>query len=245
MFSLFLDESGIDSFKDPQQYYVVAGVIFDREYCRSNVMPQVNKLKNKYFGSADVVFHFTEMKNKRNEFNCLNNKANRISFWDGYFNLLESLDFTIVSAVVDKKEMQARYYYPQAVKRVALPLIYENYIHFLKESASLGKVFVEQVNPKEDERVQVQYHSLMANGTARLSREGFIKHIAGVRFHLKSDNIIGLQIADTIAFGINAYKDNRIKGSAPDLSRLWAIIDKKLYDGRLNQKERYGLQNLP
>jgi len=41
MFSLFLDESGIESFKDPQQYYVVAGVIFDREYCRSNVMPQV------------------------------------------------------------------------------------------------------------------------------------------------------------------------------------------------------------
>ncbi|MEX0595816.1 MAG: hypothetical protein WD512_04880 [Candidatus Paceibacterota bacterium] len=141
--------------------------------------------------------------------------------------------------------MQSRYQYPQAPKRVALPVIYENYVHFLKNNDSIGKVFVEQVNEKEDERIQVQYHLLLANGSARLSREGFLKHIRGLKFHLKADNIIGLQITDAIAFGINAYIDSRIKGSAPELARLWRIIDQRLYDGGTNNKPRYGLQILP
>lgn len=245
IYSLFLDESGIESYTDPQ-LYVVAGCIIDRDYVNNTVIPQIKSLKNTYFANENIIFHFTEMKAKRKAFSCLNNPTVRNNFWNDYLTLLESFNFCIVSAVVDKHEMQSRYQYPQAAKRVALPVIYENYVHFLKNNDSIGKVFVEQVNDKENERIHVQYHLLMANGTARLSREGFRKHINGLKFHEKTHNIIGLQIADAIAFIINAYFDGRIRsGSTPDLIRLWNIIEAKLYDGGMAIPSRYGLQRLP
>lgn len=245
IYSLFLDESGIESYNDKQQDYVVAGIIIDREYCRTTIMPEIDKLKTTYFGDKNIIFHFTEMKNKLNSFKCLNRKQKRIDFWNDYFSLLEGFDFKIVGAIVNKTEMGSRYFYPQAAKRVAMPLLYENYVHFLKNHDSIGKVFIENVNGQENERIQVQYHLLMANGTARLSREGFIKHIRGLKFHEKGENIIGLQIVDTIAFGINTSTENRLTGKSPDLARLWNIINNKLYDGNIGNTDRYGLQKLP
>ncbi|MEX0595817.1 MAG: DUF3800 domain-containing protein [Candidatus Paceibacterota bacterium] len=91
IYSIFLDESGIESYNDPQQYYVVAGSIFDREYVRSTVMPQINNLKRTYFGNENTVFHFTEMKGKRNNFGCLNNQTIRSNFWNDYFSYWKAL----------------------------------------------------------------------------------------------------------------------------------------------------------
>ena len=63
---LFLDESG-DHNLDPQKVdasypvFVLAGCIFNDAYYAEKVVPSFNKLKEDFFGSADIIFHTAEM----------------------------------------------------------------------------------------------------------------------------------------------------------------------------------------
>lgn len=246
-YSIFLDESGVESYKDTDSHYVVAGLVVQKDYFVKKAIYNINLLKRKYFKSDQTIFHIFDMLRRNGPFKIFNDIDKETEFWKDYTELINDLDFKVLAAVVNKSAMVDRYIYPQAPKRVALPLVYENIVHFLAFNDGVGKVFVEEFNEVEDQRIFVQYHLTMANGTSRLGREGFIKHIKGLKFLPKRENILGLQLADTIAYMINFEAKGKLtkRRNGPDLSGIWNAIKNKTYDGNKGEPERYGIKHLP
>lgn len=246
-YSVFLDESGVESYKNTDSHYTVAGLILEKEYFVNQAMADISALKIKHFNSDRVIFHFFDMVRRKGPFKIFNDRIKKRDFWRDYIQLISDLDFKAIGAVVNKTEMTGRYIYPQAPKRVALPVIYENLVHFLASNDATGKIFVEKFNDTEDERVSVQYHLSMANGTSRIGREAFLRHIKGLKFLPKNQNILGLQLADVIAYLVNV-KTREMPFAAnvePSFSDIWDIIWNKTYDGNCNEKNRYGIKGLP
>ncbi|OPY58705.1 MAG: hypothetical protein A4E55_00760 [Pelotomaculum sp. PtaU1.Bin035] len=246
-YSVFLDESGIESYKNTDSHYVVAGLILEKDYFVNEAMASIRALKTKHFNSDKVVFHFFDMVRRKGSFKIFNDRIKRRDFWDDYIQLISKLNFKVVGAVVKKNDMTNRYLYPQAPKRVALPVIYENLVHFLASNDATGKIFVEQFNETEDERVSVQYHLSMANGTSRISREAFLRHIKGLKFLPKNQNILGLQLADLVAYLTNVKARGGVfsANKEPNLGDIWNIIWDKTYDGNCKNKNMYGIKFLP
>lgn len=246
-FSIFLDESGVESYTHADNHYVVAGLVVEKDYFVNQAMDEIKKLKIKFFKNDEIVLHFFDMLRWRDPFTVLRNRTLEKEFWNDYTALINSLDFKVLAAVVDKSAMSQRYALPQAPKRVALPVLYENLVHFLSLNKGTGKIFVEEYNETEDHRVYVQYHLTMANGTSRVSRDAFLRQIKGLKFLAKKDNILGLQIADTIAYLINTEAKGKIgkQKSGPDLTDLWSVVQGKIYDGNRNETSRYGCKLLP
>lgn len=243
-YSVFLDESGVDSYKDTGNQYVVGGLVILKDYFVNEVMNIIKELKTKHFNNDEVVFHFFDMYRRNDDFKVLNNPEKAVAFWEEYTKILNDMDFKVLAAIVDKKAMTRRYIYPQAARRVALPVIYENLVHFLATNNGIGKIFAEEIGEDEDNVAFVQYHLTMANGTSRVSRDAFLKHIKGLKFQKKKQNILGIQLADTIAYILNKG-DTKKNKYGPDFEKIKQIILDKTYDGGRNKKDRYGIKYLP
>ena len=103
---LFLDESG-DHNLDPQKVdasypvFVLAGCIFNDAYYADKVIPSFLKLKEDFFGSADIIFHTAEMirptKSKEKRFLKLIDKDFRMAFYTALNTLLSDTDFLLTA----------------------------------------------------------------------------------------------------------------------------------------------------
>lgn len=113
----------------------------------------------------------------------------------------------------------------------------ENFTHFLERNAGKGSIFVESRNLKEDERLQNHYYTLKATGTLFLDKNAMQKRLATISFPLKTDNNIGLQLADFIPNPVARYTGG-LKQKTPT---LYPFIINKLYDGGIGMPNRFGL----
>lgn len=243
-YSVFLDESGVESYKDIGNQYVVGGLVILKDYFVDEVMKMIRDFKMRHFNNDKIVFHFFDMYRRKGDFRVLSDPEKAVNFWDEYTQLLHDIDFKVLAAIVNKSSMTRRYIYPQAARRVAFPVIYENLVHFLASNDGIGKIFAEEIGEDADNVVFVQYHLTMANGTSRVNRDAFLRYIKGLKFQQKKQNIIGLQLADTIAYILN--KGDVAKNKyGPDFEKMKSIILDKTYDGGRDKKDRYGIKYIP
>lgn len=96
---LFIDETKKTS-KNP--YFCMSGLCFKRSYYENIVVPTINGLKTKHFGNTGVIFHYSDMNNKKNDFIKFKDQKIRQKFWTDYVNTVSKLDFT----TEDLKKMQ-------------------------------------------------------------------------------------------------------------------------------------------
>lgn len=87
-------------------------------------------------------------------------------------------------------------------------------------------------------KLQNLFHLLKATGTLFIRKEVMQKRLLTINFAEKSDNIIGLQIADFIP---NALARKSLGMKQKPNSILDCIMD-KVYDGGVGKKERFGFK---
>ncbi len=74
-----------------------------------------------------------------------------------------------------------------------------------KETNAEISIVVERRGKKEDSKLLNYYNGLRNRGTKWVTAERLRSRIGGFGFNFKSDNIIGLQIADLIAYPITTH----------------------------------------
>ncbi len=169
----YIDEVGnndLDSSIDPNHRYLsLTGLIFDLDYVKSTVTPELEKLKQKYFPyhpDEPVILHRKDIVNKRYPFNVLRDEEINNKFESYFLALLSDLKFVVISVLLDKLEHKTKYHtWKYDPYHYCLEIILERFFFFLDANNSTGEVMVESRGGKEDMRLKKSYTSIFMDGT--------------------------------------------------------------------------------
>lgn len=140
-YRIYIDEVGINDLKSSDnpnhRYLSLTGLIFELEYVKSVVSPSLEKLKQKYFTShpdEPIILHRKELVNKKYPFHSLKNKEVEANFNKDFLNLINELDYVVVSVLIDKKEHNMRYHtWKYDPYHYCMEIILERFFFFLKQ----------------------------------------------------------------------------------------------------------------
>ncbi|MBR1599213.1 MAG: DUF3800 domain-containing protein [Lachnospiraceae bacterium] len=234
---LFADETKKTSVN---QYFCFAGLIIKRGVYENILIPEINKLKQNYFNSTDVVFHYTEMKNNKGVFNIFRDNTIRNKFWTDFYNTMNNIDFTTMGVYFDQSLMKNLYKGSGTTNYdIAYRHLLENYMHFLKGNDGIGSVCIESRTFKENVFLQKNHFDYLENGSIYYSNKEVVKYLSSIGFIIKGDNCVGLQIADIIP-----ARFMRIVNKQKDNNNLNELFHKKMYYYNTKEEKILGLKNL-
>jgi hypothetical protein len=228
---MYVDEVGNATLKQVEhpdnQYLSLTGVIFDTEYARCVLTPRLEEMKHCYFASHPddpVIFHRYKLIKALPPFQALLTPERRSAFGSDILALARDLEYTAVTAIVDKAEMLRRYtVWQEDPYHYAMEILLERYVLWLKGKHATGDVFAEERGKKEDGRLAEAFGDLVSRGT------GYVKacasHLANhaITFRPKRANVAGLQIADMLAQP--SYQDFKMRRlNLPPLTGLTAQL---------------------
>src|SRR5438046_2938912 len=116
-YRLYIDEVGNadlgSSCENPNNRYLsLTGVILETNYDDTVVFPSLENLKNTYFrtdSNQSIILHRKELVNKREPFENLRDPVVEDCFNESLLRLLRTLDYKVITVIIDKKEHRKRY----------------------------------------------------------------------------------------------------------------------------------------
>lgn len=232
---MFIDESGhhnLDPETSDPNYpiFVLCGCIFDEKYYLEEVVKKFNQLKEKFFGSNEIILHTLEMtrpsKYKDNRFAKLINADFRKGFYKALNEFLKEIEFILVSCVI-KKPAHLEKYGAEALDPYLLSfnVLLDEFISELPDD-NQAKIVAEKRNDILDNQLELAWLNLKINGTENVKGSEIKERIENLYMTLKSTNEAGLQITDLVANPIGRYMLD-IKKSEPGHEIDYSILEKK------------------
>lgn len=259
-FRLYIDESGNPDLQNSDnllhRFLSITGVIVDLDYVAKVLAPELETLKRKHFDyhpDDPVVLHRKELVNQKYPFESLADPKKEAEFNKDLLQILERIDYKVISVVIDKKLQRDLYkvwhYDPY---HYCLAVTLERYIHFLESNGCRGDAMAESRGGKEDLRLKRSYETLFEQGTEFVSPERFQYAFTSRQLKVKpkQNNIAGLQVADLVAHPSQRHilrhysivVDNR----ATFGDKIAGILVKdKYYRSSAGVIEGYGIKLLP
>jgi hypothetical protein len=258
-YRLYIDEvgdAGLESSKDPKHRYLsLTGIIMELGYVTEIAFPSIEELKRKFFQSHvddPIILHRKEIVNGRYPFQSLRDDKIRAEFDNKLFSLLQDLEYIVITIIIDKLEHKTRYQvWQQDPYHYSLRILLERYILFLRGSGAVGDVMAESRGGREDIRLKKSYERVFREGTEYLNIDAFEKFLTSRQLKIKekSNNIVGLQIADLLAHpSFKGTLARRNKQSLPHnfggkITRL--LEEKKYYRSPTGAVDGWGRKWLP
>lgn len=231
---LFADETK----KTPNNpYFCFGGFIIKRCDYEDVLINKINNLKQTFFGNTSVIFHYTDMKNNKGDFQCLKDPSFRNKFWMEFVKIIKNLDIHTIGVYFNQslmKEIYSASYYDIAYRHLI-----ENYLHFLKANNGVGATCIESRTFDENMLLEYVHFDYIKKGSIYYSDEYTKKHLSTIEFIVKGDNCIGLQIADIIPARLMRLVNNK-----SDDFLLTKTFQEKLYCYNTNKQNILGLKNL-
>jgi len=258
-YRLYVDEVGNSDLKSSEninhRFLCLTGVIFELDYVKRVLFPELEQLKKDFFDSHPdnpIIFHRKEILKKKPPFSILQDTKIKERFNKELLNKLSSWDYKVISIIIDKKEHNERYstwkYDPY---HYCQEILIERFRLFLNINNYKGDIMFESRGGKEDMRLKKSFRKILDNGTHNLSSEDLLNHFTSKELKVKpkTANISGLQIADIIAhparrwFFKEVFKMNDEKNTFGD-KIIKILIEEKFF--RYNDKiSGYGAKKLP
>jgi len=259
-YRLYIDESGnLDmqhTEKPEHRFFCLTGVMIQLNEVRKKLVPYLEKIKQQHFPydpDSPPVLHRKELINKRYPFASLRDQEVERSFNAAILDLMEKINYTIVSVVIDKKEHRERYktwqFHPY---HYCLQILLERYVLFLESKNAMGDIMAESRGGREDIKLKESYSRLFKTGTDYISNKRFNAVLTSKELKVKpkTKNIAGLQLADLFAYPTKQdilFRNQLIpkpKGSFGN--KITQIMEKSKYyrssDGKI---EGFGRKLLP
>ncbi len=234
---LFLDESKPNT---NFQNFTLGGIVIEKMDYETNIKPMVNELKKECFGSDQVVLHEIEIRKKQGDFAGISKQQQELFFerLKELFSENNMLSVIAVSVNIDdldklyKEEDRNDIYY------IALQLLMENFVQFLSAHDGVGTIYLETTDAANNAKLQNLFHLLKATGTLFVKKETLQTRLCTINFAIKSENIIGLQLADFIPNPLA----RQALGKRQKPYSILEGIETILYDGKVDMRERFGFK---
>ncbi len=206
---LFIDECGDHNLAkyDPGfPVFTLCGILVSR--LNLNALNKAfEDLKEDIFGTKDVVIHSVDIRKWRGPFSILADEALRVRFFEGIEKILSQHEaYVIVSCTILKEQLNKFCVRGEEddVYGLSLSYLIERSIFCVDNNDNEGSpeisVVVERRGKKEDNKLLDYYNGLRNRGTKWVEAYRLRSRVRDFGFKNKRDNIIGLQIADLIAY---------------------------------------------
>ena len=235
---LFLDETKPNAHGD---YFALGGYAILKEDYENILVPKLQKIKTDLMPDPNLPLHLYDMRKNIKGFEFLSDMNVRNSLFDRMKQLIKDLPINIFVASINKKKYSNMYHDKiNDVYDITLQTILENFVHFLIENNATGSFFVESRNSIENKYLQVCYYRLLTGGTLYIDSNTIMDKLSILSFPLKSDNNLGVQLADFIPVSFIRH----MVGSK-DYCGLYKIFEDKIYQGyNHNMGDRFGFKKL-
>ena len=242
-FTLFIDECGdpnLEKFDKTFPIFTLCGVLISDKKLRC-LENEVNGLKQDLWGNTDVIFHSREIRNCSKDFVNLLNKDTKTRFYNRINEILGTDDvYVIVCCCILKEPFIERFNTGEDVYGLSLKYLIERAIFHIDDCTDGNarlRIVVERRNPNQNQALLKYYNGLRVKGTKWITAERLTDRIKSFSFVGKKDNVIGLQVADLIAYPISRQILN------PDRPNLaFQIVAKNIYTYK---GARLGLKIIP
>lgn len=257
-YRIYIDEVGnndLGSSTNPNHRFLcLTGVVFELDYVKNVLTPDIEGLKNKYFEShpdEPVIFHRKEMVNKKHPFKVLANPVVENEFNTEFLHLLDKWKFKSITVLIDKLEHQNKYstwrYDPY---HYCMAIILERFYLRLKDVGCVGDMMFESRGGKEDLRLKESFRKIYEHGTDWVNASDLQDTITSKELKIKPKlaNIAGLQVADLVAYPLYRYamKYYKLKddGRVTFNEQLMEVLKPKILKDE-NKLDGSGLKKLP
>lgn len=190
----------------PQKRYLcLTGSIVESETYSTQLSFEMEELKKRHFTYdpyRPLVFHREDMVHKRYSFWVLKDDKKRESFDNDLLNFMKTMNYTIISVVIDKKAHIQQYrnnaFHPY---HYCLTAMLERYCGFLFYHKSSGDVLAESRGRRDDEQLKEAYKEFYSVGTKYCSDDRRLSTLTSKEIKLKksTENEAGLQLSDLLA----------------------------------------------
>ncbi|WP_161499335.1 DUF3800 domain-containing protein [Flavipsychrobacter stenotrophus] len=243
---MFIDESGEANITNPDprfNVFVLCGVVFSEDGYK-HFDAEVKKLKNKFFGNEDIIFHSFEMRGKKDAFKIFQDPTIMKDFYNDIGSIFKTCEYWVISCVVNKQKYKEIYPYKNHAYEDALTFLCERGISLLgkKNKQHVLHLCLEKRGKCKDSQLKKYYTNFIKYGTEYISTDEFKMCYPRLHFRGKDENTNGLQFADLIAYPIAR------KQLSPNLPQpTFDIFDEKFYSrgGRGNEYYGLGLKHFP
>lgn len=209
-YRMYVDEVGNSDMKASQsnlnhRYLSLTGVIFELDYVKDVVSPAIEDMKARFFQShpdEPIILHRKELLNRKYPFECLKDPVTAQAFDSELLSMLTTLDYIVVTVVIDKLEHWNRYQvWRFDPYHYCLTILVERFAMWLRTNNTEGDVMAESRGGKEDKRLKASFERIYVQGTDYMKPDQFAACLTSrqLKVKTKSNNIAGLQIADLIA----------------------------------------------
>jgi len=235
---LFLDETKPNAHGN---YFALGGYAILKEDYENILFPELNSLKNKLMPNPNLPLHLYDMRKNINGFEFLSDNNIRMELFGEIEKLINKLDIYVFVASIDTLKYKKMYYNRiNDIYDITLQTILENFVHFLIEKNATGSFYIESRNTDENKILQICYYRLLTGGTLYINSKTIMDRLSILSFPLKSDNNLGVQLADFIPISFIRHIIN-----AKDYCNLYKTFAKKVYKGyNENMQERFGFKRL-
>lgn len=211
---LFIDECGdhnLTKFDPGFPVFTLCGILVSRQNLKS-LNKAFEELKTDVFGNSDVVIHSVDIRKWRGAFSLLEDEGLRAKFFNGIEAILGGRDnYVIVSCTILKEQLNKFCIRGEEddVYGLSLSYLIERSIFCVDNIETEGvpeiTVVVERRGRKEDKKLLDYYNGLRNRGTKWVDAERLRSRITDFGFRNKKDNVIGLQVADLIAYPVTIH----------------------------------------
>ena len=259
-FRLYLDESGDHVYRATEEsahrFLGLLGCWFkNSDYLQFHeALEDFKKRHFHHHPDNPVILHREDIINKRRVFKILQDDEKRAKFDADLLNVIQSVDFRVVTVVIDKAALRASYGecagHPY---HIGLGFLLQRFAGYLNRINRMGDVMAEARGGKEDDLLKDSYTRVYEHGAWGVTSAEFFQSALTSRqlkLREKKTNISGLQLADLIAhpakLWVLRYYWLLNEVPAPFAKRLMQIVEEKfnrqLYNNRL---EGYGFVLYP
>ena len=221
---IYVDESGDHSLEvvyEEHPVFVLALCIFKKSDYAQVVLPSICSLKFDFWGYDSIILHSHKIRKQKDDFSILANLPTMQKFMGRLNDLISMAPFTIISTIIDKRQLKHRYSSPKNPYHLGLLFCLERASRFREEKGQKEKMthlVVEGRGKKEDSDLELEFRRIMdkipSNGLAKFD----------IQFTDKRANSAGLQIADLVAHPIGRFYIN-----STQKNRGYEILEEKFY----------------
>jgi hypothetical protein len=235
MFTLYIDESGKHDLRNINPlapHFTLAGIIIHRDN-KEPLKIKADRIKFKYWGKTDIVFHAHEMRQEADEFSIFKTGVSKLSlndFCDDFKTTFLSGDYRIGLVSINKTTFlnnnpttahavsqiplnaKKTNGWVQQVKGISNGLLKEAatelltmYLSYLIKKGTSGEVVIESSDEIQDILIYSAYNKMLTYGFAPfgMTTSDVRKHFTGISFVTKKNHDIETQLADISAHYLN------------------------------------------
>lgn len=207
---LFLDECGdqnLTSFDPSFPIFTLCGIIVSQEQL-DIITEKINALKKEFWGDKKVILHSRDIRKCQNGFEIFFDLDVKRRFYEQINEILQEKMYVIVCCSILKEPYIRQYGRLNDVYGQSLSYIMERTVFYLDNFANNSihlTTIVECRGKKEDKALLDYYNKVSDRGTYWVTSARIKNYFKEFEMKRKSENLIGLQIADLVAYPITRH----------------------------------------